>query len=794
MVKIKEFPLSIRMRLLIIISVLNILVVIPVGYMMYKALINYDRAHDTERHTFITNDLYQVKKNLSLERASTMAILLVPQSSFDLLNVRLMTARNEGKSALDKATLLFDKENSSEKPKEYTDVKDNYMAVAALRNQIDKALSLPSGQRDISLSNQFFEESTNLQDKINQLIEFNTQQISAFNPVVGRQARLTQLIWEISEYSAREYAILGKIIAQRTYPAADIQEKIMIWRHRVQYGLELANASIAHNEMNTGLLPYIKEAETHYFVMLQQIEDLFQNPKVGKNGVNYPITVDLWLELSAQTINSFYELTDAVLKINIEYINQIKFSAESAIILSLLLVMSAIAITFYSWWVITVRVMQPINNMVEALYKETQLQDHVPVMIDEKDEISKLDWVLKVSQKNAHQIQKERDNARASNIAKSEFLANMSHEIRTPMNVIVGIANILGRSSPLSEKQKEFVKTLNVSAESLLTLINDLLDFSKIETRNFELEKIPFNLGQLIEEVALVMSVKAREKNLKFIIKQENIGDHEFISDPTRLRQILMNLCGNAIKFTENGSVALTIRSIPSLNPGSETLSISVIDTGIGIEKDKIPVIFDKFTQADSTITRKYGGTGLGLAITKNFVEMMDGKIDVKSTPGAGTNFTVEFPILKVESKTGGIPQTDAINQERKKAGGRKILLVEDYYPNIVVTGTFLEQFGYNFDVAENGNIALQKFMENSYNIILMDVQMPGMDGYQVTQAIRKYETKNKQNPVYIIGLTAHATAQDRERCLESGMDDYMSKPFDPQKLEELLHSRDKTA
>lgn len=386
------------------------------------------------------------------------------------------------------------------------------------------------------------------------------------------------------------------------------------------------------------------------------------------------------------------------------------------------------------------------------------------------------------------QVKLGQKRAEDANRAKTDFLATMSHEIRTPMNAIIGLSSILGMTEPLTYKQKEFVKTLQSSADSLLQLINDLLDISKIEARNMELEETPFSLERLIGEVVSMMSVKALEKGLKFSVDADSIVGQTFIGDPVRMRQVIINLCGNAIKFTESGSVTIKIMSEKTSDINVAKINIRVEDSGIGIAEDKLDTIFEKFVQADTTINRKYGGTGLGLSITRRLVTLMKGEITVESTPGKGSVFIVSLPMQRASDFM--LPngnKTAAISNVIPKEGHHKILLVEDHEPNIMVAGTFLENMGYGYDVARNGGEAVERATTRHYDAILMDVQMPGMNGFEATHLIREFEKKRGKKRVPIIGITAHAMAGDRERCIAEGMDEYLSKPFNVPELENKL-------
>ncbi|MBC7637907.1 MAG: PAS domain S-box protein [Acetobacteraceae bacterium] len=381
------------------------------------------------------------------------------------------------------------------------------------------------------------------------------------------------------------------------------------------------------------------------------------------------------------------------------------------------------------------------------------------------------------------ELKQARAVAESASRAKSDFLASMSHEIRTPMNAIMGIADLLAKTT-LSDQQGKYVQIFRRAGDNLLNLINDILDLSKVEASQLELERTGFALDDLIEKVAEMVSGRALEKNLTLVYEIAPDILTDLVGDPTRLRQVLLNLVGNAIKFTETGTVVLRV-AIGSTASTPNSLLFSVTDSGIGIAREKLANVFERFTQADTSTTRRFGGSGLGLTICKRLVELMDGRIWVESRLGAGSKFSFEVPF---EIWAGGnlranIPVGTEFEPPLRAL---RILLVEDSPDNRIITLAYLEDAPYIVDIAENGAIACEMFQANPYDLVLMDRQMPVMDGLTATRIIRAWERQNARRPTLIIALTASALKGDREMCLASGCTAYLTKPI---KQEVLLRA-----
>ena len=410
--------------------------------------------------------------------------------------------------------------------------------------------------------------------------------------------------------------------------------------------------------------------------------------------------------------------------------------------------------------------------------------DYIPKPFSKEELVARVNLHLTL-RKTQEELIRSKELAEAAVHTKSTFLANMSHEIRTPMNGIVGMVDILKRTQ-LTEEQLEFLDIIEISSENLLAIINDILDFSKIDAGQITFESIRFFVNYEVGEVMKMLNYKAEQKKLKFTYYIAPNVPEMIIGDPLRLKQVLINLCSNSIKFTSEGFVKIRVEVVNS----SETkvrLKFEVEDSGIGISPENQLKLFKSFSQADSSTTRKFGGTGLGLVISKNLVQQMNGNIGVISEEGKGAifYFEAEFGIIP---QSISVPETNDKDQPELSDSKLKILLAED---NVIVQKVVilnLKKMGHRVSVAANGIKAVEMFKNEPFDLIFMDIQMPEMDGVEATVLIREWEQNNNvKNPVPIVAMTANTLQSDKDRFIAVGMSDYLAKPFNNAELTQVL-------
>lgn len=504
------------------------------------------------------------------------------------------------------------------------------------------------------------------------------------------------------------------------------------------------------------------------------------------------------INISALPQKNFFKPKESILVISLQTTQARKDAIIGAAWLTALFIGIGLVAFSSIYYLMNNLVLKPSQKIVAVMRAHSLKQDITTGLLPEHElgligqTFDQLSHTLKAREQ---ELQLALTQAQDASLAKSQFLASMSHEIRTPMNGVIGMLHLLNKE-PLNEKQQHYTQLATSSADSLLTLINDILDVSKIEAGKLDIEIIDFDLHQLFKQLANTMTPRIEDKDLKIILDLKGVKNEMVKGDPGRISQILTNLIGNAIKFTSAGEIILRASLSPINQDNKLILQCDLIDTGIGIANSKLDQLFDSFTQADSSTTRKYGGTGLGLSIVKQLCQLMGGDIFVSSTLGQGSQFsftvTLDSSDKKIPSLT-GIENTGnktLLNINNNNASKPRILLVEDNRINQLVAIGILENLGFQAEARADGQEAisvLQQTQEEPFSLILMDCQMPIMDGFTTTQNIRNGMAGEQNRDITIVAMTANAMQGDREKCIQSGMNDYLTKPIDEKLLAQCL-------
>ncbi len=472
---------------------------------------------------------------------------------------------------------------------------------------------------------------------------------------------------------------------------------------------------------------------------------------------------------------------EVIATIRIEYsLNEYITKEKQYIRVLLFIIISSIVIATLLAFLFQGGITKPIFNLYHVMNKISFRKDYsIRAEVKGNDEIGKLtdgfNFMIEQIEVQNNQLKRAKAQSDAALKTKERFLANMTHELRTPLNSIVGLSSLL-EDTELTEEQKQYINNIKISSDHLLAIINDLLEFSKLGSGKYQLEKNEFSIRRAIDRIERSMEFELKNRKLKFETKISKDIPHFIVGDEHRLNQILINLVGNAIKFTPKGTITVEANI---LSETSETINIEfkVTDTGIGIAKEKQSIIFDSFTQESSDTTRKYGGTGLGLTITKQLVEIQSGKIWVESEKFAGSTFIFIIPYSKRILVKPGKTEMDIKSIESKR-----ILLVDDNAMNLLFTKSLLDKHGFIAETCDNGKKAIELLKKSDFDVILMDLHMPNMDGYETSRQMRQIVDERKRKTP-IIALTAAATLNEIKKCFDSGMNDYIVKPFKKEEL-----------
>ena len=458
----------------------------------------------------------------------------------------------------------------------------------------------------------------------------------------------------------------------------------------------------------------------------------------------------------------------------------------TAIIFLVLVSLLLLAITQWSMKRLIVGPLDALTRHVESLQDGEDFSNHVNVT--RKDEIgvlaSEFNALMRRLEMSRDALMAARDEAMQAAQAKSQFLANMSHEIRTPMNGVIGMTELLLRSDQLQDADRHHAETVHLSAQSLVTIINDILDFSKIEAGKFTLNPKPFPTRECLNEITRLLAHGAKEKGLELRAVVAPEVPEYLIADSARLRQVMINLVGNAIKFTEAGSVEISITS-EATESDRARIRFSVSDSGVGVPEKDRELIFDSFSQSDDSNSRHFGGTGLGLAISSRIVKLMGGTIELDSTLGRGSTFSFAIDLETADAPA--IAPSKPPAKERQELNGTHVLVVEDNPVNQKVALGMLKSLGCHYAVAADGIEGVEAIKMGNYDLVLMDCQMPLLDGFEATRLIREWEDDQEAEPNTIIAVTANALEDDRQRCVDAGMNDYLPKPFTVDQLRQML-------
>lgn len=629
----KKPQLTIRLQLLVIVGILNILITLLVATGVYNSWANYTQAQRLNSASSIIDELYTANRNLSLERASSLAVLYAPLDSDTNLQADLVNIRRNTDKTLDIA-LGLSNIPQSKVTQELANIRSLYETLQVQRSTIDAIITFPVAQRDFTVATQFFQTSSALIDNMQNFILVYSGQYQNINPIINQHLYFKHLVWALAENIGQEYAIIGQLIAENKAPTPTQRKQLSSLNGHIEYGWEMLRKLSSNNELAQKLSPYVEEANTQYFFIFEQISELLDE-NLAENTAVYPISTEMWLGLSAQVVDSLLVLQDEILKETKIQVHVVESQAKRRIIISLLIFMAALLLSFYCWHIIVFKVTKPINTMINTLYKASHKDVNAPEAYD-PDEISKLSRVLQAFQENTHKIKQSNEE-----LERFAFIA--AHDLKTPLRAVDTISEWLEEdlNESLPEKSRKHFSELRNRIKLMDKLLDDTLEYARIDAKVKNKQGQIINGKDLITEIVTLINVPS-EFTITISEKMEKAFFPKF-----PLQQVLYNLIHNAVIHHDKNTGRINIE----MDENDSRYTFSVRDDGPGIDEKYHHKIFEMFQTLQSR--NKSKGRGMGLAIVRKIVTTYGGSIDLQSAPGQGSMFYFTWPKLQSHDTIG---------------------------------------------------------------------------------------------------------------------------------------------